>query len=61
MPGIRTKVIIGGGFGGLETVFSLLYLRRESTDITLIGRKECHFFINSSAFSLSPTNSVCYK
>ncbi len=48
MPDMRTKVIIGGGgFGGRESAFSLSYLKNESTDITLIDRKEFHAFIPS--------------
>jgi NADH dehydrogenase len=45
---MTTKIIIiGGGFGGLEAAFSLSYLKNESTNITLIDRKEYHAFIPS--------------
>jgi NADH dehydrogenase len=40
-------VIIGGGFGGLETAFLLKELRGSSCTITLVDRNAFHFFIPS--------------
>ena len=40
-------VIVGGGFGGLETAFSLKGLLRRPFEITLIDRSAYHAFIPS--------------
>jgi len=42
MPGARHKVVVvGAGFGGLETVRAL---RRAPVDITIIDRQNFHCF-----------------
>jgi NADH dehydrogenase len=40
-------VIVGGGFGGLESAFSLKDLLRSSARITVVDRSEYHSFIPS--------------
>ncbi|HET6516271.1 MAG TPA: FAD-dependent oxidoreductase [Thermodesulfovibrionales bacterium] len=40
-------VIIGGGFGGLESALSLWEILESQADITLIDRNACHSFIPS--------------
>lgn len=40
-------IIVGGGFGGLETALSLWNLAKSSVDITLIDRSAYHSFIPS--------------
>jgi NADH dehydrogenase len=43
----KNVVVIGGGFGGLETAISLKNLLPSSASITLIDRSEYHAFIPS--------------
>jgi NADH dehydrogenase len=43
----KKVIIVGGGFGGLETALSLWYLRKSSVAITLIDRSVYHSFIPS--------------
>jgi NADH dehydrogenase len=43
----RNVVIIGGGFGGLETALSLKNLLPSSVRVTLVDRSEYHSFIPS--------------
>jgi NADH dehydrogenase len=43
----KQVIIVGGGFGGLETALSLWNLLKSSADITLIDRNAFHSFIPS--------------
>ena len=43
----KKVIIVGGGFGGLETALSLWNLLKSSADITLINRNAFHSFIPS--------------
>jgi NADH dehydrogenase len=51
-------VIVGGGFGGLEAVFSLKALLSRTCDITLIDRSAYHSFIPSIHLIISGKASV---